>query len=83
MKNLIYIIIGTTFFMSSCVKFPNDRPGTNTDGLEISEDFDWKTIETQTVSSTGVFSVINQDGDTIASNLPSDTRTSTCSSALT
>ena len=70
MKNLIYIIIGMTIFMSSCVKFPKSHPGTTTDGLKIAENFDWKTIESKTVSSTGVFSVINQDGDTIALNLP-------------
>lgn len=69
LKN-IFVITGIVLVAFSCVKFPDPNGGTQTGLLNISENFDWKTIETKKVSSTGTFSVLNQDGDTIAKNLP-------------
>lgn len=69
LKN-IFVITGLALIAFSCVKFPDPNGGTQTGLLNISENFDWKTIETKKVSSTGTFSVLNQDGDTIAKNLP-------------
>lgn len=55
-------------FFISCTKFPFNR--NNQTQIDISPDFDWKTFESKTVSFDGIFSVINQNGDTIATNLP-------------
>lgn len=70
MSKVLVLLAAVTFIISSCVKFPASTTIVDPNGLNIAENFDWKTIETKTVSSTGVFSVINQDGDTIALNLP-------------
>jgi LruC domain-containing protein len=70
MKKVIVLLGVAMLLMSSCVKFPHPTDKVDPNGLKIAENFDWKTIEAQTVSSSGVFSVINQDGDTVALNLP-------------
>lgn len=67
MKKLIFIL-GLTLFLASCAKFPYDDNYKSP--LNISTNFDWKTFETKTISYNGTFSVINQNGDTIATNLP-------------
>lgn len=66
----IIAIVSISVLAFSCVKFPDPNNGNQTGTLKISETFDWKTIETKKVSSSGTFSVINQSGDTIAKNLP-------------
>ena len=70
MSKVLVLLAATTFVISSCVKFPASTTTVDPNGLDIAENFDWKTIELKTVSSTDIFSVINQDGDTVAKNLP-------------
>lgn len=70
MKKVFFIVIGCmVLILASCTKFPYE--GDNGSKLLIPSSFDWKTFETKAISySSGPFSVINQNGDTIASNLP-------------
>lgn len=55
--------------VSSCVKFPQERGKKEDPGTLVSSTFDWKTIEIKKVSAPYDFSVLNQYGDTIATNL--------------
>ena len=66
--NLIFIPI--LLMTLSCVKFPpQNESKKEVEKPSALSTFDWKTIEIQKVSAPYTFSVLNQDGDTIASNL--------------
>lgn len=71
MKYLI-LIFSLILITSSCVKFPkeSERKEKEKEVPLVTDTFDWKTIETITVSEAFPFSVLNENGDTIASNLP-------------
>lgn len=68
LKQIAFIII--TIIFVGCVKFPQPIDIPSTSEFKISKTFDWKTIETKMVSFNTTSSVINQNGDTIAKNLP-------------
>jgi len=70
MSKVLVLLAAVTFIISSCVKFPASTTIVDPNGLDIAENFDWKTTELKTVSYTEIFSVINQEGDTVAKNLP-------------
>jgi len=69
MKNLLLIFISATIIFASCVKFPSSNENKQVE-LKVPSNFDWKTFEPVKVSSASSFSVINQNGNTIARNLP-------------
>jgi len=61
---LIFIM----FLCASCFKMPEDP---YVPPVDVPLDFDWKTIESKNVVLTTVSSILNENGDTIASFLPS------------
>jgi len=61
---LLFFVI---LFCSSCIKFPED---TYVKVLDVPSDFDWKTIEAKKVNISVVSSILDDEGDTIASFLP-------------
>jgi len=65
---MIYrILLLLTIIVSSCIKIPKDSYVSE---LKVPFEFDWKTIETQTVKIVEVSNVVNDKGDTIATLLP-------------
>ncbi|MEN6618387.1 MAG: LruC domain-containing protein [Rikenellaceae bacterium] len=68
MKKFLFLLC-TTIILTSCVKLRNPS-GNDSSEFKIPSNFDWKTFEPMKVSFNGKFSVVNQDGDTIAKNLP-------------
>lgn len=68
LKRIAFIFI--TIIFVGCVKFPQPIDIPSTSEFKISKTFDWKTIEAKVVSFNTTSSVINQNGDTIAKNLP-------------
>lgn len=68
MKNYLLVSL-ILLIVSSCVKFPQERGKKEGPGTLVSSTFDWKTIEIKKVSAPYDFSVLNQYGDTIATNL--------------
>ncbi len=70
MKDLMrnsFLIIVTCLLLTSCFKMPNDP---YISPLKVPDDFDWKSIEAKKVTITQVSSVLNENGDTVASFLP-------------
>lgn len=61
------LLFSVILFCSSCLKFPED---TYVKVLDVPSDFDWKTIEAKKVNIAVVSSILNDEGDTIASFLP-------------
>lgn len=53
--------------MTSCLKMPKD---TYVSPLNIPADFDWKSIETKNITILKTSSILNAEGDTIASFIP-------------
>jgi len=68
MKKILLIFISATIIFESCVKFPGSNENKQVE-LKAPSNFDWKTFEPVKVSSASSFSVINQNGKTIAMNL--------------
>ncbi|MFA5848428.1 MAG: LruC domain-containing protein [Bacteroidales bacterium] len=66
MRNFFLIIV-SCLLLTSCFKMPNDP---YISPLQVPGDFDWKSIEAKKVTITQVSSVLNEDGDTVASFLP-------------
>lgn len=54
-------------FLASCFKMPKD---TYVSPLNVPDDFNWKTLEAKKVTLTQISSVLDDEGDTIASFLP-------------
>lgn len=55
------------FLMGSCLKFPED---TYVKVLDVPSDFDWKTIEYKDIEISNLSSLLNEEGDTVASFIP-------------
>lgn len=66
MKKLLFLLCAT-IIVASCTKFRSPEGNSQ---FNIPSNFNWKTFEPMKVSFNGKFSVVNQDGDTIAKNLP-------------
>jgi len=66
MRNTI-IIVPLLFLFCSCLKMPKD---TYVPILDVPANFDWKSIEAKKVTLVQTSSVLNENGDTIASFLP-------------
>lgn len=62
-----FIVVAFILLLASCFKMPKDD---FVPLLNVPADFDWKTIEAKPVSIGTTSSVLNEDGDTIASFLP-------------
>lgn len=68
MKTPVLILL--VILCTSCFKMPDDP---YVPPVDVPLDFDWKTIETKNVVLTTVSSILNSNGDTIASYLPAGT----------
>jgi len=66
MRNIFFYIL-IALLASSCHKM---SPRDYITPLDVPEDFDWKSIEAKKVTLVQTSSVLNEDGDTIASFLP-------------
>ncbi len=65
MNNRLLLII--ILIISSCIKAPVDNYISE---LKVPSDFDWKTVEEIAVKVEAISSVVNQNGDTIATIIP-------------
>lgn len=63
----IFIVLLTISFLASCFKMPKD---TYISPLNVPADFNWKTLEAKKITLKQTSSVLNDEGDTIASFLP-------------
>lgn len=61
------VLILTLFLCIACFKLPSDP---YTPPVDVPLDFDWKTIEARNVVLTTTSSILDSDGDTVASFLP-------------
>lgn len=66
MRNIFFFIY-LLILLTSCLKMPKD---TYVSPLNIPADFDWRSIETKNITILKTSSILNAEGDTIASFIP-------------